>query len=143
MLKPPPGAAFGSLYATPHLNSSIYYDEIEVVEVSSGVTAEKFKQDPETDFVAEPNPLPVCDGSGRGVVTLRWKTRVNRVVEIRVGAPDGPLMARQGYMGSAPTGKWVGNGTTFFLQDATTASSITLATVRVDHSSECPESDDE
>lgn len=39
------------------------------------------------------------------------------VIEVDVGAPDGPLFARGGPQGNATTDGWVSDGTTFFLQD--------------------------
>lgn len=68
---------------------------------------------------ADPDPIIVCDGSGLGTTTLTWNVPAAKPpIEIRVNAPDGKLMARSTTSGSAPTGKWVRDGTTFFLLEA-------------------------
>lgn len=82
-------------------------------------------------FEAAPNPL--CDARGRGIVTLSWDTRGPGTIEIRVGAPDGQLFAKQGAVGSLKTGDWVSDGMKFYLQDVTggkpATAENTLATV--------------
>ena len=70
-------------------------------------------------FSAEPNSIPVCEGSV-GVTTLSWFIATAGGVEIRVGSPTGKLMARGGPTGSAETGKWVTDGMQFFLLDRET-----------------------
>ncbi len=67
------------------------------------------------DFVAEPNPIPVCDGTAVGITTLSWRAPPEVEVEVRVGRPDGPLFTRAIGSGSATTGKWVSNRMVFFL----------------------------
>ncbi len=82
--------------------------------------AERLKAPPRApgdEFVAEPNPIQVCDGSGLGVTTLRWWTPGWELVEIHVGSPEGPLLARHEGWGSALTDKWVKDGMVFYLQD--------------------------
>jgi len=84
---------------------------------------------------ANPNPIQVCDGSGLGVTALSWMSTGTAAVEVRVGSPSGGLLAHTGPSGSATTGKWVGQGTTFFLQDVTgglpLTAANTLATISV------------
>lgn len=84
---------------------------------------------------ANPNPIQVCDGSGLGATGLSWMSTGTAAVEVRVGSPNGGLLAHTGPSGSATTGKWVGQGTTFFLQDVSgglpLTSANTLATVSV------------
>ena len=88
-------------------------------------------------ITAAPNPIQVCDGSAMGVTKLTWTvTRsTTKRVEVHVNAPDGPLFSHTLGPGSADTGKWVGDGTVFYLQDVTNALPLTeentLATVRV------------
>ncbi len=67
---------------------------------------------------ASPNPVPVCEKTGLGSTVVSWTFAGTRAIEVRVGAPDGPLFAAGEGPGSAPTGQWVTNGTTLFLQDA-------------------------
>ncbi len=69
-------------------------------------------------LVATPNPVTVCDGTGLGVTTLSWAVSNASTVDVRVGSPTGALMARLGASGSATTGKWVVNGTYFYLVNA-------------------------
>jgi hypothetical protein len=73
-------------------------------------------------LVASPNPVPVCDGSGKGMTTLMWD--VPALHEIRIGAPDGKLFARVNGKGSADTGKWTADGQEFFLVDPTTGATV-------------------
>ena len=70
----------------------------------------------EMPMVANPDPAPVCDGSGLSMTDLEWDSESN--VQIRVNAANGALFAAGGKSGSATTGKWVSDGTTFFLIDA-------------------------
>ena len=68
-------------------------------------------------ITAEPNPFRP-DSEGRGQTTVTWLAHGTARVEVRVNAPDGPLLARQGpgrY--SKTTGQWVRDGTTFYLQN--------------------------
>src|SRR5438128_592029 len=68
-------------------------------------------------ITADPNPIPVSDYALLGVTTLTWKATGAEVVEVRIGAPDGPLFIRSGPDGCARTGEWVSEGTVFYLQD--------------------------
>ncbi len=66
---------------------------------------------------AEPNPFRP-DSEGLGQTTLSWLAHGTTKVEVRVDAPDGLLFARLGPgRHSQPTGQWVRDGTTFYLQD--------------------------
>ena len=90
---------------------------------------------PAGTLTANPNPITVSDGSGLGVTTLNWTSVNTSTVEVHIGAPDGTLFARSTALsGSATTGKWVGNGTTFYLQNVSgglpLTSSNTLARSR-------------
>jgi len=83
---------------------------------------------------ADPNPVgAIADRRGR--TTLEWHAPGASAVEVRIGAPDGPLFSASGPAGNAATGLWVQDGTTFFLQDVTGKQALvaehTLATVRV------------
>lgn len=76
-------------------------------------------------IVANPNPIPLCDGSGVGVATLSWTSKGTEAVEVRIGAPNGPLFSRTGPSDSGVTGKWVREGMVFYLQDATDGAPLT------------------
>jgi hypothetical protein len=84
---------------------------------------------------ANPNPIPVSGNAIVGVTTLSWDAPGSQVIEIHVGTPDGPLFTRMGNRGSAQTGAWVGDGTTFYLQDVSgdnpLTADYTLATAAV------------
>ena len=88
---------------------------------------------PGTTFTADHNPL-VANGSKTGVVTLSWTTNVKKT-EVRVGSPGGTVFAQAGGSGHGTTGNWVTNGTTFYLQDATSGhpddKTATLATLTI------------
>jgi RHS repeat-associated protein len=86
-------------------------------------------------ITAGPNPIQVCDGSGLGVTTLSWTSTGTSLVEVHVGSPTGALFAQTGPSGTNTTGKWVANGTVFYLQDVSgglpLTAANTLATVTV------------
>jgi peptidoglycan/xylan/chitin deacetylase (PgdA/CDA1 family) len=93
-------------------------------------------------ITACPNPLTVPDSLAVGATTLRWESTGTQIVEIRVGAPDGPLLSRATEDGSVTTGEWVSDGMTFFLQDVSGEAPLTtehtLATTQVRVKSEVP-----
>jgi hypothetical protein len=78
-------------------------------------------------LTANPNPIKVCDGSASGETTLTWTSAGATDLEVRVGKPDGDLFAKTGPAGSWKTGKWVGNGMKFFLQDVSGGKPLTAA----------------
>ncbi len=86
-----------------------------------------------TVFAAHPNPITVCDGSGLGSTTLSWTSSASTSLEVRVDSPSGKLFAQSGAEGTAETGRWVRDGMTFFLQDASGGRALesgkTLATL--------------
>src|SRR5215471_1009908 len=84
---------------------------------------------------AEPNPFQ-SDSQGLGQTTLSWLAHGTSKVEVRVDGPDGLLFARHGpgrY--SQPTGQWIRDGTTFYLQNVSKGLPLTaentIATVTV------------
>jgi hypothetical protein len=86
-------------------------------------------------IVANPNPIQL-NGASVGITTLYWSAPSTvQYVEVHVGSPSGPLFAIGGPNGSAQTGAWVTNGTTFYLQNITNGVALsadnTLATVTV------------
>ena len=85
---------------------------------------------------ATPNPIQVCDGSGLGITTLNYKFLPPvKVVDVRVGSPSGAQLAHSSIDNTSTTGKWVTDGTIFYLQDVSDGKSLTpdntLATVTV------------
>jgi len=88
-------------------------------------------------ITADPNPIKVCDGSGLGITKLTFSADGPSVVEVRVSSPDGGLLSHTGPASTATTGKWVSNGSVFYLQDVsggkplTAENTITTLTVGV------------
>ena len=84
---------------------------------------------------ASPNPIPVAGGAVYGMTMINWLAEGAVAVQIRVGSPNGPLLASGSDRGSAQTGLWVSDGTTFYLQDVSDGKALTaentLATVVV------------
>ena len=92
----------------PRAASVFPTDNLEVITV---------KPPPMGLITAEPNPFQP-DSQGLGQTTLSWLAHGTSKVEVRVNAPDGPLLARLGPgRHSQPTGQWVRDGTTFYLQN--------------------------
>ena len=46
-------------------------------------------------IAADPNPITVRGHTVVGTTTIRWDSTGTEVVEVRVGAPDGPLFAER------------------------------------------------
>ncbi|MFN0168196.1 MAG: hypothetical protein ACKV22_17360 [Bryobacteraceae bacterium] len=80
-----------------------------------------------TSLVADPNPIPVAGNAFLGSTTISWSAPDAQAIEIHIGSPDGPLFASMGNRGSAQTGNWVPDGTTFYLQDVTGGKPLTSA----------------
>ena len=66
-------------------------------------------------LVASPNPVPVCDFSGAGTTELTWDNP--GAFEIHLNSPTGPKFVAASGAGSKETGKWVKDGTVFYLVD--------------------------
>jgi peptidoglycan/xylan/chitin deacetylase (PgdA/CDA1 family) len=90
---------------------------------------------PTAHLAADPNPITTPDRFTLGATTLRWESAGAETVEVRVDAPDGPLLSRGSGSGSVKTGEWVSDGMTFFLQDVSGGAPLTtentIATTRV------------
>ena len=78
-------------------------------------------------ITANPNPIQVCDGSGLGITTLSWDVPANKRAEVHVASPTGAFLALSSGPGNQATGKWVGNGTVFYLQDTSDELPLTAA----------------
>jgi len=89
------------------------------------------------EFAASPNPITEITAGGGievGMTTLEWNAPSGVTsTEIHIGGPDAVMFTGGGQTGSAPTGLWVTDGMTFYLQDTTggkpLTASNTLATV--------------
>jgi hypothetical protein len=78
---------------------------------------------------AYPNPM-TGNSSGLAVTTIYWDaTEMPSVssVEVHMNSPSGILFTAGGQAGSAVTGTWVQNGTTFYVQDVTGGKPLTSA----------------
>ncbi|MFZ0593126.1 MAG: Ig-like domain repeat protein [Bryobacteraceae bacterium] len=73
-----------------------------------------------------PNPIYAPYGS-MGTATLNWSTSSASTIEVRVNAPNGPLLATGAAQGSATATGWVTNGMTFYLQDVSQGEVLTPA----------------
>jgi hypothetical protein len=86
-------------------------------------------------LTASPNPIPVTGADIYGMTTVSWMAPGVDAVQVRVGSPNGALFASGGSRGSAQTGLWVADGTTFYLQDVSGGKLLTventLATVAI------------
>jgi glucose/arabinose dehydrogenase len=81
---------------------------------------------PTGSISASPNPVQVCDGTGKGVTTVTWSSSAVSSAEVHIGSPSGALFSRQA-KGSLQTGKWVAEGTTFYLQNTSGGLPLTSA----------------
>ncbi len=76
---------------------------------------------------ASPNPIPVPPGGFLGATTIQWNASSAQAIEVHIDSPTGPLFTAGGSAGSAPTGDWVTDGMTFYLQDVTGGKPLTSA----------------
>jgi parallel beta-helix repeat protein len=76
-------------------------------------------------FSASPNPIPVSASALLGMTTLSWNVPDVQFIEIHIDSPTGPLFAFSGNRGSVPTGLWVTDGMTFYLQDVSNGNPFT------------------
>src|SRR5215469_9670225 len=77
-------------------------------------------------ITASPNPIAVT-GNGLGTALISWVAPNAETVEVHIGSPTGPLFSRTGNRGSEMTGSWVGDGTTFYLQDVSGGAAASAA----------------
>ncbi|MGB5489156.1 MAG: OmcA/MtrC family decaheme c-type cytochrome [Lysobacterales bacterium] len=82
---------------------------------TGGIPTENFP------MVSNPSAALVCDSTGHGSVVLNWEYTDSVEIRVRTASnPDGKLFATGGPSGSAETGKWVADGTTFDIYDTNT-----------------------
>ncbi len=78
-------------------------------------------------ITASPNPA-THTANGDSMTTISWNAPSGVTsVMITIGSPNGTLFADGGPTGSAPTGNWVSNGMTFYLQNVTGGLPLTAA----------------
>lgn len=97
-------------------NSTNTVRRAQVITGDSQVSIQQSARD--SVLAGLPNPVKLCEGDSHGFQTLTWNTAIAREVELRLGAPDGPLMGRFGPAGWFVTGRYVRDQTRFFLQAA-------------------------
>ena len=77
---------------------------------------------------ASPNPAPFSARNPElSVTTVKWVSWGTGNLEVRVGTPDGALLAPSPAMGACTTGEWVRNGMLFYLQNVSNGLPLTLA----------------
>jgi hypothetical protein len=81
---------------------------------------------------AMPNPVPILRTGDLGATTISWNAPGAASVQVRLGSPDGTLFASGGPTGSAPTGTWVTDGMTFYLQDLTSGNTLGSVVVHLE-----------
>jgi hypothetical protein len=80
---------------------------------------------PSGSISAEPNPFS-ADSQNLGQTTVSWMTYATSEVEVHVNAPDGPVFTRTGPgRFSHETGRWIRNGTSFYLQNVSGGCALT------------------
>ncbi len=109
----------GQIVATPGVSQTTHSlaadaDNNEVFVPVTGVGIQVWRNG--ASITAYPNPIPVS-GGGDGTATISWVAPNADAVEVHVGSPTGPLFSEGGSRGSAMTGPWIADGTTFYLQD--------------------------
>lgn len=86
---------------------------------------------PGVNLSADPNPVPVCDGTGLGKTRIAWFREDLQTVQLRIGRPDGNLFVRGGAHGTAETGKWVKDRIKILLLDDSSGEVLAELTLRV------------
>jgi hypothetical protein len=103
----------------PELDHDVHYPAIlydcEVCHTGGAPTAD-------VPMVAGPNPIPVCDNSGRGDTLISWADKGQ--IDIYLDSPEGQLFTRRSQAGSQQTGKWVRDGKEFIMVDRATGDVI-------------------
>jgi len=114
------------------------FHNVSAPPTATGYVANFWKRPGYGSITANPNPIRVNDGSGKGATTLYWSSGQTNTVEVRLGAPGGQLIARSGAGSfSQITNKSISDGTKVYLQDVsdnqplTRAYTLDVATLRV------------
>ena len=80
-------------------------------------------------FYASTNPIPGATESSYGATTVYFSAPGYTNLQVHIGSPTGAVFTSGNYSGQATTGNWVGNGTSFYLVDANTGTTLSsLAT---------------
>ncbi|MGA7412666.1 MAG: Ig-like domain-containing protein [Bryobacteraceae bacterium] len=125
----PSGSAVTGLWVT---NGMLFF----LQDASSGnqlspaatlATLNVYLQSQANSLLATPNPVVPSSGTALGATTIQWNAPNTTSVEVHVSAPNGTLFAAGGSSGTATTGQWVSDGTTFYLQDTTGGKPLTAA----------------
>ena len=104
------------------------FQNVSAPRTATGYVANFSKRAGYGNITANPNPIRVNDGSGKGVTTLYWSSGQTNKVEVRLGAPGGQLIARSGAGSfSQLTNKSIGDGTKVYLQDVSNNQPLTRA----------------
>ena len=104
------------------------FHNVSVPRTATGYVANFWKRLGYGSITANPDPMRVNDGSGKGATTLYWSSGQTNQVEVRLGAPGGQLIARSGPGSfSQLTNKSIRDGTKVYLQDVSNNQSLTRA----------------
>ena len=122
---------------TPQIVNGLIYDFVSWSDnggrfhnisprTSTGYVANFWKRPSYGSITANPNPIQVTDGSGKGAATLLWSSRQTSKVEVHRDSPAGGLVARSGAGSfSQLTNKVIQDGTKFYLQDVSNNQPLT------------------
>ena len=104
------------------------FHNVSAPRTATGYVASFWKRPGYGSITANPNPIRINDGSGKGATTLYWSSGQTNTVEVRLGAPGGQLIARSGPGSfSQLTNKSIREGTKIFLQDVSNNQPLTSA----------------
>ncbi len=95
-------------------------------------------ESPNSPLFGQYDPIKVCDGTGLGTTMLGWNALGIASTQIRIGSPTGVLFAQGGPSGRAQTGKWVANGSVFYLLNASNGATLGTYTANISTTSGCP-----
>jgi hypothetical protein len=76
-------------------------------------------------ITVSPYPVPVCEKSGQGAVTVSWKVTGSDAVQVHIDSPSGALFCTSGGAHDEKTGAWVHEGLTFYLQNVANGAPLT------------------
>ena len=77
-------------------DGGVRFHNVSAPRTATGYVANFWKRPVYGSITANPNPIRVNDGSGKGATTLFWSSGQTNEVEVRLGAPGGQLIARSG-----------------------------------------------
>jgi glucose/arabinose dehydrogenase len=102
------------------------FHNISAPRTSTSYIAHFWKRPGYGNITANPNPIQVTDGTGKGATTLLWSSGQTNKVEVHVGSPAGGLLARSGPgTFSQLTNNVIRDATKIYLQDVSNNQPLT------------------